>query len=164
MSKFCAWHRQQRRRCRWRQGYDNTSMFSSKTAELKILLLMKARKFLYEFRESMTLHLQCCLPKAVLWPYPYPNPDKMWSELKVVIVTVDDMLVDEVSHTRVQSLSWICESGRNILSWPFSDDTLGNCIKERNIMLNWTKEYKDNYADIACTQAKSGTFLITMGP
>ena len=63
----------------------------------------------------MTLDRNCCLLKAVLCPYPYPRSKSIfrglsfyvinlrifWTELKMIVVIVDEVLFDEVSCTRV---------------------------------------------------------------
>ena len=73
----------------------------------------------------MTLRQKCCLSKAVPCPYPNSNPDEIWSkgifrvlsffrmyvrimqtELKMVIVVVDEKQLDEVScHEMSQTVT-----------------------------------------------------------
>ena len=65
---------------------------------------------------TMTLDRNCCLLKAVLCPYPYPRSKSIfrglpfyvinlrifWTELKMIVVILDEVLFDEVSCTSLR--------------------------------------------------------------
>ena len=99
--------------------------------EIKVVRPGKTRGYPYPVCKIMCVKILCvpgtkhlvqkrCSLKAVLFPYPYPNPDKMWSksiyrelsfsginlrimqtELKMVLVVVDKVSFNKVLHTSV---------------------------------------------------------------